>query len=100
LTSKLTKDEKQFVERFKVSGNKVSLRKQLNKIFEQLEYLKDKQNREKYVQEVVDVRNRILHATENIGHDLLRDASNMAHNLTSFTSGLILYEIEYEKNDQ
>ena len=97
LLKKLDSDEKNFVEKFRVQGNNISARKQLGKIFEQLEYLKDKERREPYVNAVVDVRNRIQHATENIGHELLRDASNMAHNLTSFTSGLILYEIEYEK---
>jgi len=97
LLNKLEGNEKEFVERFRVQGNNISARMQLGKIFEQLEYLKDKKNREPYVNDVVDVRNRIQHATENIGRDLLQDSSNMAHNLNSFTSSLILYEIEYEK---
>ena len=99
LKKKLDKDEQNFVDRFRVLGNKLSLRSQLDKIFEQLEYLKEKEKREKYVGLVVELRNRIQHATENISRDLLRDSSNMAHNLNSFTSSLILHEIEYEKND-
>ena len=100
LKKKLDEEGQKFVDRFRLLGNKLSLRSQLNKIFEQLEYLKDKEKREKYVGMVVDLRNRIQHATENISPDLLRDSSTMAHNLNAFTSSLILHEIEYEKNDQ
>ena len=99
LKKKLNDEEQKFVDRFRLLGNKLSLRSQLNKIFEQLEYLKDEEKRKHYVGMVVDLRNRIQHATENISHELLRDSSNMAHNLNSFTSGLILHEIEYEKKD-
>jgi len=97
LISKLENDEKQFVERFRLLGNRFSLRQQLDKIFEQLDYLKDKDSRDRYVNAVVDLRNRIEHATENISHSLIRDAFGMAHNLTSFTSNLILHEIEYDE---
>lgn len=94
-----TKEQQNFVERFRPLGNKLSLRLQLSKIFEQLEYLKDEEKRKHYVGMVVDLRNRIQHATENISPELLRNSSNMTHNLNSFTSDLILHEIEYNKKD-
>lgn len=97
LKKKLEEKEQKFVDRFRLLGNKLSLRSQLNKIFEQLEYLKNSERREKYVGMIVELRNRIQHATDNISPDLLRDSSNMAHNLNSFTSNLILHEIKYEK---
>ena len=93
------KEQQNFVERFRPLGNKLSLRLQLNKIFEQLEYLNDDEERKHYVGMVVDLRNRIQHATENISPELLQDSSNMADNLNSLTSSLILHEIEYKKND-
>ena len=99
LLDKLDTDEKQLVERFRSSGNQFSLRDQLGKIFEQLEYLKDETRRKKYVNDIVLLRNRVEHATENLSAELYRDASNIVHNLNSFTSNLILYEIEYERNN-
>lgn len=71
----------------------------MSKIFEQLEFLKDEEKRKRYVGMVVDLRNRIQHTTENISPELLRDSSNMTHNLNSFTFSLILHEIEYNKKD-
>ncbi|MCH7649078.1 MAG: hypothetical protein IIA83_10785, partial [Thaumarchaeota archaeon] len=98
LQNKLEKEEdKQFVERFRSLGNFYSPRQQLDKVFEQLDYLKDKKAREAYVDAVIDMRNRIEHATENISPTLLGDASRMEHNLNAFISGLILLEIEYDK---
>jgi len=98
LTNKLKEDEKQFVDRFRLLGNKFSLRQQLDKIFVQLDYLKENDKRDSYINAIVELRNQISHATENISPSLIRDAFNMTHNLTSFISGLILYEIEYDKN--
>ena len=98
LQNKLENEEdKQFVERFRSLGNFYSARQQLDKVFEQLDYLKDKEARKAYVDAVIDVRNRIEHATENISPTLLGDASRMEHNLNAFISGLILLEIEYDK---
>lgn len=91
------KEDKQFVERFRPLGNLFSPRQQLGKVFEQLDYLKDKKDRDLYVNGVIELRNRIEHATENISPILLGDASRMEHNLNAFISGLILFEIEYDK---
>ena len=89
--------DRQFVERFRPLGNLFSPRQQLDKVFEQLDYLKDKKDRDSYVNGVIELRNRIEHATENISPILLGDASRMEHNLNAFISGLMLFEIEYDR---
>lgn len=96
MKNKLNDKEQQFIERFVGSGNVFSLSQQLEKIFMQLDFWKDKPSEcRHYVREIVLVRNRIEHSTESITTKTLSDANNMTHNLTSFISTLILYEIEY-----
>jgi len=96
MRDKLDNDEKEFVDRFRGMGNQLSMKSQLEKIFLQLEFWKANPSKYKtYIDQILEVRNRIAHSTENVSNQTIMDANNMSHNLTSFISSLILFEIKY-----
>lgn len=96
MREKLEANEKQFVDRFRDMGNKLSLKQQLENIFLQLDFWKANPDKyETYIDQIVKVRNRISHATKNTSNQTIMDTSNMTYNLTNFVSDLILFEIEY-----
>ncbi|MGH2612854.1 MAG: HEPN domain-containing protein [Rhabdochlamydiaceae bacterium] len=97
MREKLDDNEKQFVDRFRGMGNQLSLKQQLEKIFLQLDFWKAEPSKlKKYIDNIVEVRNRISHATKNVTSQTYGDAINMTHNLTSFISSLILFEIKFQ----
>ena len=96
MREKLDDKEKQFVDWYRGMGNKLSLKQQLEKIFLQLDFWKTEPSKYgKYIDDIVEIRNRISHATKNISPQTNRDVDNITHNLTNFISSLILFEIKY-----
>ena len=98
LIRKLDGKEKHFVERFRVMGNKLGLRKQLGQIFELVHNESDKRDRDRYVNKIVSLRNNIEHPVENTTPEIHARAFSMTNNLTAFVSKLISYEIKYDQH--
>ena len=95
MKKKLSDDEQQFIERFRPLGNQPSLRKQLKKIFQEVDTLKNFP-REKFIGQVITMRNRIEHSTSHrTEKHYYLNIGNIVHNLKSVITSIIMYEIEW-----
>lgn len=93
LRDKLNESEKQFVDRFRQLGNKISLRKQLKNIFAVVHPDVERKSLDRYINEIIRLRNQIEHSTEPTTSSTLESASVMTYNLTALILTLIQHEI-------
>ena len=93
LLDKLDENEKRFVDRFRQSGNKISLRKQLKNIFVVVYPDIEHEVLNHNINKIVLLRNQIEHSTEPTTSSTLASVSAMTYNLTGLVSTLIRREI-------
>ena len=94
ILDKLDADEKKFIEKFRTMGNNISMRNLLKDIVKKIDGDNDNTNR--FIDEIVLLRNKIEHSTENTTSDTLPLVSSLTYNLSNLVLQLIRYEISHD----